>query len=406
MDYLQPGHSIHFNMLEAISSVEANYSVSWHEFDATTKGIIIPPSNDTGISNGTTRVQMIGTSANSKQVTQINIYNADTIAHNFLVQENDGSSFYALGRLFLSAGSTAHWNRHSGWSIVNIGDSPSYVLTEFIASGTWTKQSGLKRAFVLCVGAGGGSASGRQGAAGSNRFGGGGAGGGACTWRMVEAAGLPATVAVTIGAGGIGGASQTTPDSNGLPGTAGGDTSFGGIVVAKGGNPGGGGSTAAGSAGTGGQSSACTPPFSPFSLSGSNGTAGNTTTNASGGVGFLSTGAPGGGGGGGINNTNVSGVAANSGGGIYENGVVQAGPNSGASPNGVDDVCTILFPGSTINSIHGIGTGGAGNNPATPNGGDGGRCAGGGGGSGTLNGTPSGKGGDGGDGLCVIFEEY
>ena len=307
----------------------------------------------------------------------------------------------------LSTGDSLEWSRDFGWELkTSETEINSYVLTEFTSSGTWTKPAGLKRVMVLCVGAGGGAGSGRQGAAGENRFGGGGGGGGGCSWRMIDADSLTSTITVTIGTGGTGGAAQASTSSNGNAGTAGGDTSFGGLVIAKGGNGGGGGSTAAGTAGTGGQSSAAVPLYSPFALSGGNGTAGNTTTNAAGGVGFLSTGAPGGGGGGGISSANASGTAANSGGGIYENGVVQAGPNSGASPNGVNDVCTALFINNSISTTYGIGTAGAGNNPATPNGGNGGRCAGGGGGSGTLNGTASGKGGDGGNGYCCVLEMY
>ena len=124
-------------------------------------------------------------------------------------------------------------------------------------------------------------------------------------------------------------------------------------------------------------------------------------------TGFIATtGAPGGGGGGGINSANTSGTAAMTGGAVYQNGILQTGPVSGASPNGIDDKSVFLHMSTTLTSGYGLGTGGAGNVPATPNGGNGGRCAGGGGGSGVLNGTTSGDGGDGGNGLCVVMEIY
>lgn len=375
----------------------------------TSEGTTLPQTSSLGTFDNDDNYEIINnaTSGAAVQLAYLAIYNQDDITHEVTVLKIDsGGNEYIWSKTTILPGETLEWSRELGWRLSTGTSQDSYILTEFTSSGIWTKPTALVGAWVAVVGAGGGAGSGRQGAAGENRFGGGGGGGGSIVWRYIDAGSLPSSVVVTIGTGGTGGAAQASTSSNGNAGTAGGDSSFGGLITAKGGNAGGGGSTAAGTAGTGGQSSSCTPAYSPFALSGGNGTNGNTTTNAAGGVGFLSTAAPGGGGGGGISSANASGTAANSGGGVYENGVVQAGPTSGASPNGVNDVCTILFPFSTMSSVYGIGTAGAGNNPATPNGGNGGRCAGGGGGAGTLNGTPSGKGGDGGNGLCIVLEIY
>lgn len=390
----------------AITTLQLQCTASYHE--VTSLGMTLPQLSNNVSTNSTSDVDLIPVAGASKtiQVTYISVYNSDSVAATVTIKKDISGTEYIIRKALLQVGDTLEYSREFGWKINSSSLQESYSLVEFTSSGTYTKPQGLKGVWVFCGGAGGGAGSGRQGLAGTNRFGGGGGGGGATVWAFIPAASLPSTVTVTIGTGGTGGAAQASASTNGNPGAAGGHTSFGAIINAKGGNFGGGGSTTAGTAGTGGQSSASTPAYSPYALSGSNGTAGNTTTNASGGVGFLSTGAPGGGGGGGINSANASGVAANSGGGVYENGVVQAGPVSGASPNGVDDVCTALFQFSTMSSIAGIGTGGAGNNPATPNGGNGGRCAGGGGGSGTLDGNTSGKGGDGGNGLCIVIEMY
>ena len=390
----------------AITTNQLQWTASYQTVDS--NGMTLPMLSAHGTSNSTTDVDVVASAGASKanQITYLSVYNADTVSATVTIKLDSSGNERIIRKALLQAGDTLEFSREFGWKINSVSSQESYILTEFTSSGTWTKPQGLKHAYVVCVGAGGGAGSGRQGAAGENRFGGGGGGGGGVSWRMLPASALGSSMVVTIGTGGTGGAAQASTSSNGNAGTAGGETSFGGTVIAKGGNAGGGGSTAAGTAGTGGQSSAAVPLYSPFSLSGANGTAGNTTTNAAGGVGFLSTGAPGGGGGGGISSANASGTAANSGGGVYENGVVQAGPNSGASPNGVNDVCNIMFPISTLSSVAGIGTGGAGNNPATPNGGNGGRCAGGGGGAGTLNGTSSGSGGNGGNGLCIVLEIY
>lgn len=390
----------------AVTTAQLQCTASYHE--VTSSGMTLPQSSNNVATNSTTDVDLVPVAGASKtnQITYLSVYNSDSVAALVTIKKDVSGTEWIIRKALLQVGDTLEFSREFGWKINSSSLQESYSLVEFTSTGTYTKPQGLKGIWTMIAGAGGGAGSGRQGAAGSNRFGGGGGGGGAVVWRYIDAASLPSTVTVTIGTGGTGGAAQASTGSNGNAGTAGGDSSFGGLITAKGGNAGGGGSTAAGTAGTGGQSSACSPAYSPFALSGGNGTAGNTTTNAAGGVGFLSTAAPGGGGGGGISSANASGTAANSGGGIYENGVVQAGPNSGASPNGMSDVCTILFPFSTMSSVAGIGTGGAGNNPATPNGGNGGRCAGGGGGAGTLDGTASGSGGNGGNGLCVIMEMY
>ena len=376
--------------------------------DVTSAGMTLPMLSNQANTNSTTDVDLVGVpgASTTRQIVHINIYNADSVAATVIVKKDISGTEYILTKALVQSGDTLQWSRESGWTILKQSEQESVILTEFTASGTWTKPAGLKRIIGFCVGAGGGAGSGRQGIAGENRFGGGGGGGGAAVWRMVAASDLTATVAVTIGTGGTGGAAQASTSTNGVAGTAGTDTTFGALITAKGGSGGGGGSTAAGTAGAGGVVISCVPAYMPFSVQGGNGAAGATTTTAAGTAGFIQTGAPGGGGGGGVASTNTNGTAANTGGGVYEAGSLQAGPVSGASPNGVNDVCTILFPSTTLTSTAGIGTAGAGNNPATVTGGNGGRCAGGGGGSGTLNGTSSGKGGDGGNGLCIVMEIF
>lgn len=378
--------------------------------DITSAGMTVPQSSSQGSTAGTTDTTLVAAPAAStnRQVTYISVFNSDTVARTIRIYKDVSGTEYNLCLTTLQVGDTLEWSRETGWHILSTSSQESVIFTPFTASGTWTKPAGLKRVLVTCVGAGGGSGSGRQGAAGENRFGGGGGGGGAIVWRNISASDLTATVTVTIGAGGTAGASQASTSSNGNAGGAGGDTSFGAFVVAKGGGAGGGGSTAAGVLGAGGQASTSTPTYGPFTLQGGSGAQGATTVTAAGGNGLSGLQAcPGGGGGGGINNTNTSGTAANTGGGVYQNGVLIAGPVSGASPAGVANQSLFLSFSNTLNAGVGIGTGGAGNNPANLNGGAGGNYgAGAGGGSGTLNGTASGAGAIGGGGLCIVMEIY
>jgi len=378
--------------------------------DITAAGMTLPQSSSQGSTAGTTDTTLVAAPAGStnRQVTYMSVFNSDTAARTIRIYKDVSGTEYNLCLTTLQVGDTLEWSRETGWHILSTSAQESVIFTPFTASGTWTKPAGLKRVLVTCVGAGGGSGSGRQGAAGENRFGGGGGGGGAIVWRNISASDLTSTVTVTIGAGGTAGASQASTSTAGNAGGVGGDTSFGALVIAKGGGAGGGGNTTAGTAGAGGAVAACTPAYGPFALPGSAGAAGATTVTAAGGNGLNGlTGAPGGGGGGGISNTNVSGVAANTGGNVYQNGILIAGPVSGASPAGVANKSLFLSFSNTLNAGVGIGTGGAGNNPANLNGGSGGNYgAGAGGGSGTLNGTASGAGAIGGGGLCIVMEIY
>lgn len=101
----------------------------------------------------------------------------------------------------------------------------------FTASGTYTKPAGVKKIHVLCVGGGGGGGYARTAAAQSSGGSGGGAGG--CSESLLAEEDVASTVAITIGPGGAGGIGGTPVNP-----TDGGDTSFGALVVAKGGKAG------------------------------------------------------------------------------------------------------------------------------------------------------------------------
>src|SRR5262245_19395005 len=129
------------------------------------------------------------------------------------------------------------------------------TVTSFTANGTWNKPANLLWIMVELVGGGGGSGGLPATSATQNASSGGGGGGG-YTRRVIPAASIAESTAVTVGAGGTAGA------SNGAGGT-GGTTSFGplcsalggvgsaaGVSAASGGNAYG--TTSAGGLGTGG----------------------------------------------------------------------------------------------------------------------------------------------------------
>lgn len=188
----------------------------------------------------------------------------------------------------------------------------------FTSTGTYTPSAGLIKADVEVVGGGGGS--GGCAATGSGTFsvaGGGGAGG--YSRKLITAAAIGVSQAVTIGAAGAGGVSG---DNDGSPG---GTTSFGAIISATGGGGGDGGLAfgqmtssfgGAGGAGAGGDFNTTGEPGQSGILNTASG-AGFTAIGGKGGNSFFGGGGPncgpnngpatgafsygGGGGGGGVN---------------------------------------------------------------------------------------------------------
>jgi len=289
----------------------------------------------------------------------------------------------------------------------------SFAVTDFqriIASGNWTKPTGVTHVMVVCIGAGAGGAGGEGQAAGNRRIGGGGGGGGAYAWKIFAASSLAAVEVVTIGAGGAGGAGGVGAD--GADGTIGGNTLFGTALTAFGGGIGerggaalgrGGGGGGTGSAGSGrfGGNPRYAAASAGDSLAGHGAEGGDSSANGEDG----SNAEYGGGGGGSSSQTPINGTDGGS--SLYG----AAGGGSGGGVNGVNAERTGGAGGDTgVYTAGGGGAAGAGNGGAGgagaagteekggQGGGGGGGQDGGVGGVGGAGGAPSGGGGGGGGG--------
>jgi hypothetical protein len=209
-------------------------------------------------------------------------------------------------------------------------------VTTFTSSGTYTPRPSSTVVQVLVIGGGGGGGFGGTYAAVGGGSGGGGGGAAGYDYQTFRASDLTASVAVIIGAGGVGGASGVTPSGGSIAGQGarGGISSFGAYLYGGGGGGGAPGIAVTASGGGGG------------------GVNGNSQagfgTNAAGGVGMLGSGNGGFGtngvpvnyftpyatsGGGG---TSAAGIAGS--GGNYTAGYASAGAGGGFSVAGVAQI--------------------------------------------------------------------
>ncbi|MEQ1615650.1 MAG: glycine-rich domain-containing protein [Hyphomicrobiaceae bacterium] len=136
-----------------------------------------------------------------------------------------------------TANSTTYLRGDNTWATPSGGGSGSNYQS-FTASGTWTKPGSGNVAMIECWGGGGSG----------GRYYGSGGGGGGYNSRTIALAALPASVTVTVGAGGA----AKAVNGNG---NVGGNTTFGSYLTAYGGG-GGAGNAAPGGGGGGGQLSA------------------------------------------------------------------------------------------------------------------------------------------------------
>ena len=274
-----------------------------------------------------------------------------------------------------------------------------FTVDTITTTSTWVKPTWAKTVTVFLLSGGAGGGSGRRGATTTRRCGGGGGGASGYWSAQFEASTLSPTVLVTIGQGGIGGASVTTNDTNGNNGGDGGASSFGSYIITGITTGGTGGGTSSGALGGN-----RTSPLSPI-LAGQIGDIGGggvpSDVDPENNESYL-VGALGGNGGAGqdanLTATTVGGTTAPT------NWVSafptwlfgSAGTNGGNGGNGSNNQTGYLYFASS---------GGGGSyktGQATGSGGNGGYGAGGGGGAASDNGFASGSGGNGGNGLCII----
>ena len=386
-------------------------------FTVTFQGSALDTSAYTAYSSGGT-VTPTGTGV-VEEISVVSVANGGT---NSTAAPTAGGVGYGTGtaHAYTAAGTAGQVLTSNGASAPTWATSSSASVQEFTSSGTWTKPAGATIVYVECISAGGGGGSGRRAASSTHRGPGTGGGGGTRVWRIFKADDLPSTVSVTVGAGGSGGAAQTTDNTNGAVGSAGGDSQFGGTnandayVYALAGYGGGAGTSnlisPGGSGGglpTGSWVSVNVSGGSPATSSSSSGNAGNAEYGggAGGGTGAGGSsifGGGGGGAGGAITSSNNASSGAN--GGTVNRYTIGNGGAGGTPGGGGASGTAGTQPYPILLAGTGGGGGASGTTANAGSGGAGGAYGGGGGGGGaSLNGFNSGAGGTGGNGIVRVY---
>ena len=223
----------------------------------------------------------------------------------------------------------------------------------YTAGDTWTKPAGAKMVHYLLIGGGGGGGAGRRSAQSNSLGGGGGGAGGGITAGYVDPIFLGSTESITVGAGGTG-AADSADNTNGATGTAGGDSSLGASIKARGGSAGGGGSSSAGAAGAATTLASIFYGTNASTAAGASGAASSSPpSNAAASV-YLPTG----GGGGGARGSSINGVGSKGGDIGQTNTGITPAPAIAAGTNG---------PAGIRSQSSWAGTGGGGGSMSSDN---------------------------------------
>lgn len=181
-------------------------------------------------------------------VKQLSLRNVGSAPQTLTASLSSSTGLYHMYNVMLGPSAGAEWVEGFGWKKVNLKgteepstlwnpNSTSFNTQTFsvVGTNTWTKPTSFTPEYVYVLLWGGGGGGGRGGTYpnGLGANGGAGGGGGAHARALFRASDISSTVQITIGSGGLGGASG----GNGS-GSQGGTTSFGTYLYAPGGGGG------------------------------------------------------------------------------------------------------------------------------------------------------------------------
>jgi hypothetical protein len=127
-----------------VTANQLQWNVSFQ--DITSTGMTLPQSAGAGLTNNATLVTMVAAPAASttRQVTQINVYNADTATATVTIRKDVSGTKYVLMRIALTTLDVLMWSRENGWRLMSAtGGGTSYTFSTGLTNTIGTVTSNL-----------------------------------------------------------------------------------------------------------------------------------------------------------------------------------------------------------------------------------------------------------------------
>ncbi len=104
-----------------VATSQLQWNVSYQ--DITSTGMTLPQSAGAGLTNNATAVDIVAAPAASttRQVTHINVFNADTATATVTIQKDVSGTNYVLISYSVVSGDTLMWSREDGWRLAKAG---------------------------------------------------------------------------------------------------------------------------------------------------------------------------------------------------------------------------------------------------------------------------------------------
>ena len=158
--YFVNTESLEIVMAAPAATTNPSYVIAYNDIQST--GMVLPQSSSNGLLSGTTPVTVISTPAvgTTRQVAHFTLHNSDTATVTIIIRKDVSGTDYPIKKAILAPNATIEYSRETGWNVITQSPQATYVISEYVTNGTWSKPANLKYAWVVCIGAGGGGGSG------------------------------------------------------------------------------------------------------------------------------------------------------------------------------------------------------------------------------------------------------
>lgn len=119
-----------------VATNQLQWNVSYQ--DITSTGMTLPQSAGAGLTNNATAVDIVAAPAASttRQVTHINVFNADTATATVTIQKDVSGTNYVLISYSVVSGDTLMWSREDGWRLMSAAGGAIVLTGDVTGTGT------------------------------------------------------------------------------------------------------------------------------------------------------------------------------------------------------------------------------------------------------------------------------